>query len=110
VSRSEFMGAVTHETLRDSERHRAAQRAWLSAPKSDWLTEDTYVQKIQPQLGAVTIATISTTLGVSESYAADIRAGRHRPHPRHWQALANLAGVVPGNTESSKFPNRFLVL
>jgi hypothetical protein len=35
-------------------------------------------------------------LGVSEPYAADIRNGRHRPHPRHWEALARLAGVVPG--------------
>jgi hypothetical protein len=25
---------------------------------------------------------------VSESYAADIRADRRRPHPRHWEALA----------------------
>ena len=74
-------------------RHRAAQREWLALPKPAWLTEDSYVQKIQPRLSAVTIATISTTLGVSESYAADIRAGRHRPHPRHWQALAKLAGV-----------------
>jgi hypothetical protein len=31
--------------------------------------------------------------GVSESYAADIRAGRRLPHPRHWEALAKLAGV-----------------
>jgi hypothetical protein len=28
-----------------------------------------------------------------ESYAADIRAARHRPHPKHWQALARLAGL-----------------
>jgi hypothetical protein len=26
-------------------------------------------------------------------YAADIRAGRRRPHPRHWQALAQLVGA-----------------
>jgi hypothetical protein len=26
-----------------------------------------------------------------EPYAADIRAGRRRPHPRHWEALAKLA-------------------
>ena len=72
-------------------RHRAAQREWLAAPKSNWFTEDTYANKIQPMLAAVTISSISSTLGVSESYAADIRAGRHRPHPRHWEALATLA-------------------
>jgi hypothetical protein len=25
-------------------------------------------------------------------YAADIRAGRHRQHPRHWKILAELIG------------------
>jgi len=34
-------------------------------------------------LAEVGISTLSSTLGVSESYAGDIRAGRHRPHPRH---------------------------
>jgi len=34
-------------------------------------------------LAEVGISTLSSTLGVSESYASDIRAGRHRPHPRH---------------------------
>jgi hypothetical protein len=38
----------------------------------------------------LSIAALSSTLGVSESYAADIRAGRHRPHPRHWVAMARL--------------------
>jgi|ERR1700730_10548667 hypothetical protein len=32
-------------------------------------------------------------LGVSEPYAADIRAGRRRPYPRHWRKLAELVGV-----------------
>jgi hypothetical protein len=59
----------------------------------EWLTEAIYVGKIQPQLGAVVIKTIASSLGVSEVYAAAIRAGRRRPHPRHWQALARLAGV-----------------
>jgi CRISPR-associated endonuclease Cas1 len=75
-------------------RHRAAQRAWLSAPKPAWLNEKTYLQDIQPNLASVTISRISSALGVSESYAADIRAGRHRPHPRHWMALAELVSVI----------------
>ena len=74
-------------------RHRAAQRAWRSSPKPAWLTEETYTEKIQHSLAGVTISALSSTLGVSEPYAADIRAGRRRPHPRHWQALAGLAGV-----------------
>ncbi len=79
-------------------RHGAAKRAWRSSPKPAWLTPDTYVEKIQPSLAAVTISAISSTLGVSESYAADIRAGRHCPHPRRWQMLAQLAGVTHSHT------------
>jgi hypothetical protein len=41
----------------------------------------------------VGISVFGSTLRVSESYATDIRAGRHRPHPSHWQALAELAGI-----------------
>lgn len=74
-------------------RHQAAKREWLSSPKLHWPTETTYVEKIQPALATVPISRLSSALGVSESYAADIRAGRHRPHPRHWRALAELGGV-----------------
>jgi ribosomal protein L32 len=74
-------------------RHGAGKRAWLASPKPAWLNEDTYLKKIHPRLAGVTISTLSSTLGVSESYAADIRAGRHRPHPRHWEALAELVGM-----------------
>jgi CRISPR-associated endonuclease Cas1 len=74
-------------------RHQAAKREWLSLPKPHWPTETTYSEKIQPALATVPISRLASTLGVSESYAADIRAGRHRPHPRHWQALSNLAGL-----------------
>ena len=28
-------------------------------------------------------------------YASAIRSGRRVPHPRHWQALAQLVGVLP---------------
>ena len=75
------------------ERHRDAQRAWRLGSKPAWLTENTYAERIQHQLSSITISKLASTLGVSESYAADIRAGRHRPHPRHWQALAVLVGM-----------------
>jgi CRISPR-associated endonuclease Cas1 len=78
-------------------RHGAAKRAWRSSPKADWLDENTYVQRIQPRLTSVTISILSSALGVSESYAADIRAGRHRPHPRHWERLAQLVNVTHSN-------------
>jgi CRISPR-associated endonuclease Cas1 len=74
-------------------KHEAAKRAWRSLSKPAWPDEKTYMSEIQPRLASVTIADIAAMLGVSESYAADIRSGRRRPHPRHWQALAELVGV-----------------
>jgi CRISPR-associated endonuclease Cas1 len=76
-------------------RHEAAKRAWRSVPRPISPDGPTYDREIQPRLASVTISTISSTLGVCESYAADIRAGRHRPHPRHWEALAELVGIKP---------------
>jgi hypothetical protein len=63
-----------------------------SADKPDWLDEKTYREKIRPKLASLTVPTIMRTLGVSEPYAAIIRAGRCVPHPRHWLALAKLSG------------------
>jgi CRISPR-associated endonuclease Cas1 len=74
-------------------RHEAAKRAWNSSPKANWPDETVYLRQIQPRLVTVTISAVATTLGISESYAADIRTGRHRPHPRHWQALAQLVSA-----------------
>jgi CRISPR-associated endonuclease Cas1 len=76
-------------------RHQAAKRAWLDSPRSSWPTEKSYAEEIQPRLSGIAISRLSAAMGVSESYAADIRTGRHRPHPRHWQALAQLVGVAP---------------
>jgi CRISPR-associated endonuclease Cas1 len=83
-------------------RHGAAKRAWLLSPKPDWLTLDFYNQEIHPQLSSLTISSIASTLTVSEVYAANIRAGRHRPHARHWEALARLVGVIPKDRILSK--------
>ncbi len=74
-------------------RHVAAKRAWKASSLPPWLDEETYLRRIQPRLTGVTIPVISSAFGVSNPYAADIRAGRHRPHPRHWLALAQLVGV-----------------
>ena len=75
-------------------RHEAAKRAWRSLPKPAWPDEKTYMSEIQSRLAPVTIAEIAATLGVCESYAADVRSGRRRPHPRHWEKLAQLANSM----------------
>jgi hypothetical protein len=57
------------------------------------LTEEVYANKIQPRLAGIANPVIMSALGVSVTYAVAIRAGRRRPHPRHWQALAELVRV-----------------
>jgi hypothetical protein len=39
---------------------------------------------------------IAEAMHVSHPYAAFIRSGRRRPHPRHWPIIAKLVGVSPG--------------
>lgn len=60
--------------------------------KQHWPDENTYARQIQPELAGVTISALALALGVSIPYAAYIRAGRHRRHPRHWELLAELVG------------------
>jgi CRISPR-associated endonuclease Cas1 len=74
-------------------RHAAAVKAWKPSDKPGWLTEATYREKIQPRLFGITVPVLSSNLGISQPYAAEIRAGRWLPHPRHWMTLARLVGV-----------------
>ncbi len=76
-------------------RHAAAKRTWKKSEQPAWFTEKDYLEQIQPRLGGFTLSVLSSTLGVSEPYAVDIRAGRRVPHPRHWQRLAGLVGIEP---------------
>lgn len=76
-------------------RHTAAIRAWQPSELPEGLNEEAYRKKIQPRLAERTVPAIATALGVSEPYAKDIRAGRCRPHPRHWLALARLIPISP---------------
>jgi hypothetical protein len=72
-----------------------AERAWKPLEQPEWLTEGTYLEKIRPRLVGLSAASLASALGVSKPYAVDIRAGRSRPHPRHWRILAELVGVSP---------------
>jgi CRISPR-associated endonuclease Cas1 len=74
-------------------RHAAALKVWDPTTLPDWLTEQAYREKIQPRLAEVTVPAITKALGISGPYATDIRAGRRRPHARHWEKLARLVGV-----------------
>jgi CRISPR-associated endonuclease Cas1 len=74
-------------------RQATARYGWSPSSQPDWLSESTYTAKIRPLLVRSSISEIASALDVSFPYAAAIRAGRRRPHPRHWQLLAGLAGV-----------------
>jgi len=74
-------------------RHEAAKRGWLPSTQPAWLNNETYEQRILPRLARITTPAIASAIGVSMPYATDIRAGRRRPHLRHWLALARLVGV-----------------
>jgi hypothetical protein len=79
-------------------RHAQAESAWDASSQPAWLTSELFSQKIQPKLADVATSVIRSRIGVSRWYASRIRQG-YRPHPRHWEVLAQLAGVSPSNAE-----------
>jgi CRISPR-associated protein Cas1 len=81
--------------------HALARLAWEPSNLPAWLNEETYTSKIQPLLAGIANPVIMSALGVSVTYAVAIRAGRRRPHPRHWEALAQLVGVSAARSMST---------
>lgn len=67
-------------------------RNWNPSDQPRWLTQHVYKTKIQPMLFSISFLLISRRLNISVGYADQIRKGR-TPHPRHWKALAELAGL-----------------
>ncbi len=80
-------------TAQSSSDHAVAISWWSPSSLPSCLNEKCYVQMIQPLLTTIKVREIADTPKVSLPYAALIRLGRRRPHPRHWQALAEPAGV-----------------
>jgi len=72
--------------------HAKARSSWRASNQPGWPTAEVYSEKIQPLLAGITNSGIASRIGVSRWYAGRIRQG-HRPHPRHWQALAQLVGI-----------------
>jgi hypothetical protein len=73
-------------------RHAQACSEWDASKQPAWLTSEVFSQQIQPLLAGVSTSAIRSRIGVSRWYASNIRKS-YRPHPRHWQALAELVGV-----------------
>jgi len=70
--------------------HAAANSWWSPSNLPEWLNEEFYLQQIQPRLRTIKVREIAQAMQVSKPYAALIRSGRRRPHPRHWRGLAEL--------------------
>src|SRR5262249_5146011 len=93
-SRSPLRGTLFSQVSSgDATPQATARWAWRASDQLAWLDEETYLRKIQPRLADVMVPAISSALGISQPYAAEIRAGRCRPHPRHWLTLVRLVGV-----------------
>jgi len=73
---------------------RRAELTWDPKSQPNWLTESFYVERIQPRLAELTVSSIALALDVSIPYASEVRAGRNRPHARHWLGLAKLIEVT----------------
>jgi uncharacterized Zn finger protein (UPF0148 family) len=78
---------------RTQSRLRKVEAEWSALSLPEWLTEKFYAEKIQPALASVSNSAIASRLGVSRCSGSRIRSGKLRPHPRHWQALAELMGI-----------------
>jgi hypothetical protein len=80
-------------------RNALAQHAWKPSDQPEWLTEQFYVEKVQPLLSKISASIIAREISVSRWYAGRIREG-YRPHPRHWRALAQLVGGLTRKFEN----------
>jgi hypothetical protein len=69
-----------------------AQHSWSPSDQPDWLTSELFAKQIRPLLSSVPMSVIQSSIGVSKWYASKIRKG-YRPHPRHWEMLAELVRI-----------------
>jgi CRISPR-associated endonuclease Cas1 len=93
VGRETANGPAAQVKRANTQRQNAlAQHAWKPSHKPTWLTKALFAERIQPLLASLSASAIARQISVSRWYAGRIREG-YRPHPRHWQALANLTGV-----------------
>jgi CRISPR-associated endonuclease Cas1 len=102
VARAGRVAGHTPEAIaKESEthhKHAQAKAAWDPSTQPAWLSEQVFSDKIQPELTKASPTEIAKRIGVSRQYAACIRDG-YRPHPRHWEALARLAGISESDKE-----------
>ena len=74
-----------------SEGHRR-NRSW-AREHPEQRDEAWFKHEIVPRLDAFTLAEIAAATGLSLAACSRIRAGAKAPHPRHWEALRELASL-----------------
>jgi CRISPR-associated endonuclease Cas1 len=70
-----------------------ARWAWRVSNQSNWISEQTYSEKVRPRLEGIPVRIVASALGVSLPYASNVRSGKRKPHERHWLTLAQLANI-----------------
>jgi hypothetical protein len=84
--------------------HAVANTWWDPSSLPNWLTKQCYVEQIQPRLRGKKVREIANVMQVSQPYAAFVRSGRRRPHPRHWRVLAELVRFTGPSTTEADLP------
>jgi hypothetical protein len=98
AERSAEIAAIREiETARSDKlrRHAEGRRAWDTGSETDEaaaVLRRWYVAGVAPRLAGVARTEIAQAISVSRVYARDIARGKV-PHPRHFAALAQLAGA-----------------
>jgi len=72
---------------------KAAEAAWAQDSTDPGISEALLHLNVLPALRAVSIRQLVEATGLSSSACSRLRAGKLTPHPRHWGALAALAGT-----------------
>jgi hypothetical protein len=79
-------------------RHARAVREWRSQPHwseaYDAKLRQWFTRSLYPAISNCRPLDIVNATGVSTAYAHMIRKGEYSPHPRHYPALAKLAGIA----------------
>ncbi len=73
---------------------KAGEWEWTQSGRSAPITAAQLHAHVLPALQAVSIRQLVAATGLSSSACSRVRAGKITPHPRHWAALAELAGHV----------------
>jgi hypothetical protein len=100
MARAALIGHVTPKTAKRKAQiskkisdHAVAITWWSPASLPGWLNQEFLSKTVMPRLRDIKVRAIPEALHVSMPYAAQIRSGRRRPHPRHWQGLAGLVNL-----------------